>query len=99
MLISSRSFDSPTIQLQEKTSMKRFLALPILLLAFVATNAFAVGEARLSGKVFDGSTKKPIPNATILVTSAPGSGKNFKQEFKAKADGSYAIFLLDGTIK
>jgi len=79
--------------------MKRFLALSILLLAFVATNAFAVGEARLSGKVFDGSTRKPIPNPTILVVSAPGSGKNFKQEFKGKADGSYAIFLLEGTIR
>jgi len=79
--------------------MKRFLALSILLLAFVATNAFAVGEARLSGKVFDGSTRKAIPNPTILVVSAPGSGKNFKQEFKGKADGSYAIFLLEGTIR
>src|SRR5437763_613164 len=39
--------------------MKRFLALAVVVLAFVATNAFAVGEARVNGKVFDGSTKKP----------------------------------------
>src|SRR5205814_991267 len=78
--------------------MKRFLALAVVVLAFVATNAFAVGEARVEGKVFDGSTKKAIANPTILVESA-NAGKNFKQEFKGKADGSYAIFLLDGTIK
>src|SRR5205814_6628996 len=59
---------------------------------------FAVGEARVNGKVFDGSTKKAIANPTILVESAD-KGRNFKQEFKGKADGSYAIFLLNGTIK
>jgi len=79
--------------------MKRSLALSAVLLAFLATNAFASGEARLTGTVFDGATKKPIPNPTILVVSEPGSGHNFKQEFKGKADGSYAIFLLDGTIR
>jgi tetratricopeptide (TPR) repeat protein len=78
--------------------MKRTLALSLLLVTFVATNAFAVGEARLSGKVYDGATRKAIPNPVILVTSAD-SNKNFKQEFKGKADGSYAIFLLDGTIR
>ena len=78
--------------------MRRSLALSLVVLAFVATNAFAVGEARLSGHVFDGSTKKPVPNPVILVTSADAA-KNFKQEFKGKADGSYAIFLLDGTIR
>jgi Flp pilus assembly protein TadD len=78
--------------------MKRTLALSALLLAGLATNAFAVGEARLSGKVFDGGTKKPIPNPTILVVSAQ-KDKNFKQEFKGRTDGSYAIFLLDGTIR
>src|SRR5438552_1649046 len=83
---------------QGEKFMKRTLALSLLLLAFVATNAFAVGEARLSGKVFDGLTKKPIPNPVILVTSAD-SAKNYKQEFKGKGDGSYAIFLLDGTIR
>jgi len=78
--------------------MRRSLALSFLVFAFVAANAFASGEARINGTVFDGGTKKPIPNATILVTSAD-SGHNYKQEYKAKSDGSYAIFLLNGTIK
>lgn len=79
--------------------MRRALALSLLLCAAIAMNVFAVGEARISGKVVDAGTKKPLPDATITVVSAPGSGKNFKQEFKVKKDGSYAIFLLDGTIK
>lgn len=78
--------------------MRRILALSMFVLLFVAASAFAVGEARLTGTVFDGTTKKAIPNATILVVSAD-KGKNFKQEYKAKADGSYAIFLLEGTIR
>ena len=78
--------------------MRKTLALCLLALAAVATNAFAGAEARLSGKIVDAATKAPIPNATILVVSA-SSGKNFKQELKAKSDGTYAIFLLDGTIQ
>jgi tetratricopeptide (TPR) repeat protein len=79
--------------------MRRSLALSLLLCAAVATNLFAVGEARITGKILDAGTKKPLTDATILVVSAPGSGKNFKQEYKSGKDGTYAIFLLDGTIK
>src|ERR1051326_417565 len=78
--------------------MRRSLALSFLVFVFAAANAFADGEARINGTVSDSATKKPIPNATILVTSAD-SGRNYKQEYKAKADGTYAIFLLNGTIK
>lgn len=76
--------------------MRRSLALSLLLVAAVATNAFAIGEARITGKIVDGTTKQPIPNATINVTAL--EGKTFKQDFKAKANGEYAIFLLDGTL-
>ncbi len=79
--------------------MQRALALSLLLCAAIATNVFAIGEARISGKVLDAATKKPLPDATITVVSAPGTGKNFKQEYKVDKDGGYAIFLLDGTIK
>ncbi len=79
--------------------MRRSLALSLLLCAAVATNLFAVGEARITGKILDSVTKAPLPDATVMVVSAPGSGKNFKQEYKAAKDGGYAIFLLDGTIK
>lgn len=79
--------------------MRRALALSLLLCAAIATNAFAIGEARISGKVLDAVTKAPLTDAKILVVSAPGTGKNFKQEYKVDKDGAYAIFLLDGTIK
>lgn len=76
--------------------MRKTLALSLLALAVIATNAFAGAEARLTGKIVDAATKAPIPNATVLVTSA-SSSKTFKQEIKAKSDGTYAVFLLDGT--
>ena len=79
--------------------MRRALALSLLLCAAITTNVLAVGEARISGKVLDATTKKPLTEATITVVSAPGSGKNFKQEYKVDKDGAFAIFLLDGTIK
>jgi Flp pilus assembly protein TadD len=77
--------------------MRKTLALGLLALMVVATNAFAMGEARVTGKVLDGQTKQPIADAVITVQAL--SGKNFKQDFKVKKDGTYAIFLLDGTIK
>ena len=76
--------------------MRKQLALAVVALAF-AVNAMAIGEARITGKVIDTATKKPIPNAVITVVAT--EGKTFKQDYKAKADGTYAVFLLDGTLK
>jgi tetratricopeptide (TPR) repeat protein len=77
--------------------MRRSLALCLLMLAAVANSAFAIGEARVTGKVVDGTTKQPIPNVKINVKAL--EGKTFNQDFPAKPSGEYAIFLLDGTIK
>ena len=76
--------------------MRRPLALTVVLLAFAA-NAFAVGQARITGKIVDSVTKKPIPEATVTVKAT--EAKTFNENYKVKKDGSYAIFLLDGTIK
>ena len=46
--------------------MRRSLALTVVVLAFAA-NAFAVGQARLSGKIVDAVTKKPIADAVVTV--------------------------------
>jgi len=78
--------------------MRKLFALSLVLLGLTATNAFAVGEARVVGTIFDGATKKAVPGCTINVVSAD-SNKNFKQDYKCDKNGSYAIFLLDGTIK
>ena len=79
--------------------MRRTLALTMLVALGTAANLFAAGEARINGKVVDAATKAPIADATILMTSAKGAGRTFKQEYKVDKDGSYAIFVLDGTIK
>ena len=77
--------------------MRRSLVLFLLVFAFVATNAFAVGEARMTGKVLDAVTKKPIPNVEIKIVAT--EVKTFSETIKANAKGEYAIFLLDGTIR
>ncbi len=76
--------------------MRRTFALTLVVLAFAA-NAFADREGRLIGKITDAVTKKPIENAVINVTAV--EGKNFKDEIKAKKDGTYALLLIDATIK
>jgi len=76
-------------------NMRRSFALGLVLIAALASNAFAVGEARLTGKILD-AAGKPIPNATITVST--NKGRNFKQVYKTKPDGTYAIFLIDGTM-
>lgn len=77
--------------------MRRTLALGLFALMAIAGNAFGQAQARITGKVTDAATKEPIANAVINVTAL--SGKTFKQDYPVKKDGSYAIFLLDGTIK
>jgi tetratricopeptide (TPR) repeat protein len=77
--------------------MRRSLALCLVVLAFVATNAFALGEGRLNGKITDAVTKEPIPNA--LITFEAVEKKQFKDSVKGAASGDYAVFLLDATIK
>ena len=77
--------------------MRRTLALGLLALMAIAGNAFGQAQARITGKVTDAATHAPIENATIHVEAV--SGKTFKEDFKTKKDGTYAIFLLDGTIK
>jgi tetratricopeptide (TPR) repeat protein len=64
---------------------------------FVATNAFAGAEARMTGKILDAVTKEPIPNAVLNLDAV--SGKTVKREFKGKKDGSFALTVLDGTLR
>ena len=77
--------------------MRRNLALCLLLLSTMATNAFAIGEARQSGKILDAATKQPIANATITITATEMI--TFKQTVTTKKDGSYAIFVIRGDVK
>ncbi len=76
--------------------MRKTVAMSLLVIAAVAVNAFAGAEARLTGKITDAVTKKPITNATVLMVST--GGRNFKQEFKAEKDGLYRVLVIDGTL-
>jgi len=77
--------------------MRRHLALSLILLLAAAGSAFAGSEARMQGKVVDGSTKLTIANAEIKIEAV--EGKTVRQTTKVKPDGTYAIFVLDGTIR
>src|SRR5258706_10340187 len=76
--------------------MRKPLALSVLALMVVAGNAFALGEARIQGKITDAATHKPIPNVVILVDAV--TGHNVHNEFKADKDGVYRFLILDGTL-
>ena len=76
---------------------RKTLAVCLFALAAVAGNAFAVGEGRLTGKVIDAATKKPVPNVTITVSAT--ERRTFNETYKGKADGTYALLLVDGTIR
>lgn len=76
--------------------MRRTLALCVLALTVVAGNAFALGEARVQGKITDAVTHKPIPNAVITIDAV--SGHTVHMEYKADKDGVYRFLVLDGTI-
>ncbi len=69
----------------------------IVALAFVATNAFAVGEGRMNGKILDATTKKPILDAVIKISAM--EKLNFNTEVKGNKKGEWAFFALDATIK
>jgi tetratricopeptide (TPR) repeat protein len=77
--------------------MRRSIALSAILSFFITASAFAIGEARMTGKIIDAATKKPIPDATIHLEAV--EGKTVKQDVKARKDGGYTVFLLDGTLR
>lgn len=76
--------------------MRKIFILALTVALAMAATALAVTQARISGKVLDAATKKPIENATVTVTST--KGKTYKDQVKTRKDGSYAVMVLDGTI-
>jgi tetratricopeptide (TPR) repeat protein len=77
--------------------MRRHLALSLVLFIAAAGSAFAGSEARMQGKILDASTKLPIGNAEVKLEAV--EGKTVRQSVKSKPDGTYAVFVLDGTIR
>jgi tetratricopeptide (TPR) repeat protein len=77
--------------------MRRTLAICLLTVAAAAGNAFAGAEARMTGKVVDAVTKKPVTNVTIHVSAT--EARKFETDFKGDKDGTYRLMLVDGTIR
>ena len=67
-----------------------------LALSTLAVSAFAIGEARMTGKVVD-PDGKPLVGVKIVVTSA-SAAKNITETFKTDKNGKFTVFMLDGTI-
>jgi tetratricopeptide (TPR) repeat protein len=76
--------------------MRRSLALSFIMSLFATANVFAVGEARMTGKILDAETKKPIEGAVVKLDAT--AGKTVHLEQKSKKDGTFTIFVLDGTL-
>lgn len=76
--------------------MRRTFALCVLVFMVVAGNAFALGEARVQGKVTDAATHKPIPDVVITIDAT--TGHTVHNEFKADKNGEFRFLVLDGTL-
>jgi tetratricopeptide (TPR) repeat protein len=75
--------------------MRKSIILAVLVLLAVPVSVFALGQARMTGKVVD-TQGNPIPNATITLIHT--ETKTFKETFKVKKDGTFALAVVDGTI-
>lgn len=76
--------------------MRKALSVSLLLGLLGAAAVFAIGEARLTGKVTD-AQGNPLADVTINITSAT-QAKSYKSTTKTDKKGAYTIFVLDGTI-
>jgi tetratricopeptide (TPR) repeat protein len=77
--------------------MRKSLALAFLTTVALATNVFGVGQGRITGKVLDAATKKPIPDAVVSLEAV--EGMTYQSEHKVKKDGSYAILIINATLR
>lgn len=73
--------------------MRKLHGFAFAALAAVAMNAWAIGEARLNGKVTDASGK-PLDGVTITVQSV--QGKNIRQTYTTSKKGTYTILVIEG---
>lgn len=76
--------------------MRKYFSLTLVVMALAAAQLFAVGEARITGKVVD-TQGNPVPEAKITVTAMEQI--TFKQTYTADKKGNFAIFILNGTIQ
>jgi tetratricopeptide (TPR) repeat protein len=97
MALYNETLTSDEQSTRQEMQMRRTFALAVLAIMAVAGNAFAIGEARMQGKITDAATHKPIPNAVVIIDAV--TGHRVHNEFKADKDGAYRFLILDGTLQ
>jgi len=75
--------------------MRKAIILAVMIMIAVPISVFALGQARMTGKVVD-EEGNPIPNATITLIHE--KTKSFKETFKVKENGTFTLAVVDGTI-
>lgn len=73
--------------------MRYTYALAFVAAAAITSSAWAVGEARLTGKVLDASGK-PLEGVTITMEAT--EGKKISQKFTTNKRGEYAVLVVEG---
>jgi Flp pilus assembly protein TadD len=93
---SSLEKSDPAHRRRRVRNMRKSILLGLILMLALPVTAFAVGQARMTGKVVD-SSGKPVKDATITLVAT--EVRTFKETFKVKDDGTFAIAVVDGTIR
>lgn len=75
--------------------MRKSMVMALLVCAAFATQLLAVGEARLTGKVVDPAGK---PLEGVKVTATATEEITWEQSVKTKKDGTFAFFIIRGTV-
>src|SRR6476646_8347939 len=97
MALYNETLTSDEQTTRQEMQMRKTFALSVLVIMAVAGSAFAIGEARMQGKITDAATGKPIPNAIIIMDAV--TGHKVHNEYKADKDGVYRFLILDGTLQ
>lgn len=75
--------------------MRKSIILALLLLIAAPGSLYALGQARITGKVVDSEGNPLKANITVEAIEV----KTFKEVFESKDDGTYTIAVVDGTIR
>jgi tetratricopeptide (TPR) repeat protein len=76
--------------------MRKSILLGLIFMLALPITAFAIGQARMTGKVVD-PKGDPIKDATLTVVSVERIP--FNETYKVKQNGEFALAVVDGTVR